>query len=81
MQTYGRPPPVARMWSDSPVVCSAAMRSLYCASSTDTTMGCVHKSRGNTTVLMCLQAYSHTLQSHAEHVIIKLITGEPKYMS
>ena len=48
------PPLVAWRWSDYPVVCSAAMRSLHCAGSSATATGFVHKSRGdNYAVRLC----------------------------
>ena len=49
------PPPVAWKWYDCPPVCSAAMRSLQCGSSSAIPTGFVHKFWGTKYVCMCLQ--------------------------
>ena len=46
--------PCPWLWSNCLVVCSAAMRSLHCASRSATATGFVHKSRGDNTVPMCV---------------------------
>ena len=44
------PTPEGLRWSDCPVACFAALRSLHCASSSATATGFVHKSRCDSTV-------------------------------